>query len=126
MSSIVSDDPILPIEDGYQASLQLPKLSSRPTALIVINDLLAIGAIRGVLDSGLEVPRDISFVSYDDIPMANYLVPRLTTVTKDALRLGRKAFQVLLARIQNPGLPQQQFYSPARLIIRESTGKVPF
>jgi len=114
------------IEDGYQASLQLLKLSSRPTALIAINDLLAIGAVRRVLDSGLEVPKDISFVSYDDIPMSNYLVPRLTTVTKDALALGRKAFQVLLARIQNPDLPRQQFHLPARLIIRESTGHAPF
>lgn len=113
------------IEDGYQASVRLLKLSPRPTAIVTVNDLLAIGAMRGVWDSGLQVPKDISFVSYDDIPMANYLVPRLTTVTKDALALGRKAFQVLLDRIQNPDLPRQQFHLPARLIIRESTGPAP-
>jgi len=57
--------------------------------------------------------------------MANYLLPRLTTVTKDALTSGRKAFEVLLARIQDPGLPRQVIYGRARLIIRESTGPAP-
>ena len=114
------------IEEGYQGAKKLLELKQRPTAIIAVNDLLAIGAIRAAADSGLQIPKDISFVSYDDIPMANYLVPRLTTVTKDALTLGRKAFEVLLARIQNPDLPRQQFYTPARLIIRESTGRAPF
>ncbi len=114
------------IEDGYQASLKLLGLASRPTAIIAINDLLAIGALRAAVDSGLQVPKDVSFVGYDDILMANYLTPRLTTVTKDAQMLGRKAFDVLLARIQNPDLPRQQLYSHAKLIIRESTGPAPF
>jgi LacI family transcriptional regulator len=114
------------IEDGYQASQRLLELPSRPTAIVAINDLLVIGALRAAADHGLQVPKDISFVSYDDIPMANYLLPRLTTVTKDALNSGRKAFEVLLARIQTPELPRQVIHSPARLIIRESTGPAPF
>jgi len=113
------------IEDGYQASLRLLGLAARPTAIISVNDLLAIGAVRAAIDLGLQVPEDISFVSYDDIPMANYLVPRLTTVTKDALTLGRKAFEILLARIQDPDLPRQLILNPARFIIRESTGMAP-
>lgn len=113
------------IEDGYQASLKLIEPASRPTAIIAINDLLAIGALRAAVDSGLQVPKHISFVGYDDIPMANYFAPRLTTVTKDAQTLGSKAFEILLARIQNPDLPRQQVYTPARFIIRESTGPAP-
>jgi LacI family transcriptional regulator len=113
------------IEDGYQAALKLLKLSSRPTAIIAINDLLAISAIRAAADLGLSVPDDLSLVGYDDIPMADYLMPRLTTVTKNALLLGKKAFEMVLARIQNPDLPRQQLHSPARLIIRESTGPAP-
>jgi len=113
------------IADGYQASLKLLELDSRPTAIISVNDLLAIGAVRAAVDLGLQVPKDISFVSYDNIPMADYLVPRLTTVTKDALTLGRKAFEILLARIQDPNLPRQLILSPARFIIRESTGPAP-
>jgi DNA-binding LacI/PurR family transcriptional regulator len=113
------------IEDGYQATLKLLQLASRPTALIAINDLLAIGAVRAAADLKLRVPDDLSLVSYDNIPMANYLVPRLTSVTKDARTLGRKAFELLLARIQEPDLPRQQVHCPARLIIRESTGRAP-
>jgi DNA-binding LacI/PurR family transcriptional regulator len=58
--------------------------------------------------------------------LSSYLVPRLTTVTKDAPALGKKAFELLLARLQNPDLPRQQIHSPAKLIIRESTGPAPF
>jgi LacI family transcriptional regulator len=113
------------VEDGYQASLELLQLPHRPTALIVINDLLAMSALRAASDLGLGVPNDLSLVGFDDIPMANYLVPRLTSVTKDARALGKKAFELLLMRIQTPDLPRQRVHSPARLIIRESTGPAP-
>ncbi len=114
------------IEDGYRAAKKLLELSSRPTVIVAINDLLTIGAVRATADLGLRIPNDLSLVGYDDIPMANYLVPRLTTVSKDALTLGRKAFEVLLARIQNPDLDRQRIHGPSKLIIRESTGPAPF
>jgi len=114
------------IEDGYQASRKLLELTSRPTAIIAINDLLTIGALRAAADLGLRVPNDLSLVGYDNIPMADYLVPRLTTVTKDAYILGKKAFETLLARIQTPNLPRQLIHCPSKLIIRESTGQAPF
>jgi LacI family transcriptional regulator len=114
------------IEEGYQAALQLLKLPARPTALIAINDLLAVGALRAARDLGLNVPTDLSLVGYDDIQMAKYLVPRLTTVSKDSIRVGREAVRQLLARIGQPDLPRQKKSIPPRLIIRESTGPAPF
>jgi LacI family transcriptional regulator len=114
------------IRDGYQATKKLLELKARPTAIITINDLLAIGALRAAADLKLNVPNDLSLVGYDDIPMADYMVPRLTTVTKDAYMLGMQAFEMLMARIQNPGLPRQLIQHPPRLIIRESTGRAPF
>ena len=113
------------IEDGHQAAKKLLALAPRPTAILAINDLLAMGALRAAADLGLHVPNDLSLVGYDNIPMANYLIPRLTTVTKDAYELGKKAFEVLLARIQNPDIPRQQIHNLAKLIIRESTGPAP-
>ncbi|HSL46971.1 MAG TPA: LacI family DNA-binding transcriptional regulator [Anaerolineales bacterium] len=113
------------IEDGYQAARKLLELMPRPTAIIAINDLLIMGALRAAADLGLHVPNDLSLVGYDDIPMANYLVPRLTTVTKDAHALGTKAFEALMARMQNPDLPRQRIHAPAKFIIRESTGRAP-
>lgn len=114
------------IEEGYQAALKLLSLSPRPTAIISINDLLAIGALRAIGDSGLSTPADVSLLSYDDISIASYVVPRLTTVSKDILSLGRRAVQMLLARIQDPDRPYQTEKRPARLIIRESTGPAPY
>jgi DNA-binding LacI/PurR family transcriptional regulator len=114
------------IEDGYQAAKKLLEVSVRPTAIIAVNDLLAIGALRAAKDLALRIPQDLSLVGYDDIPMANYIIPRLTTVSKDAHTLGTKAFEVLMARMQSPDLPRQQIQSPAKFIIRESTGRAPF
>ncbi len=114
------------IEDGYQAALHLLKLPARPTALLAINDLLAIGALRAASDLGLRIPADLSLVGYDDVPLTNYLVPRLTTSSKDMVKVGREAAKMLLARIQDPDRPHQRVDVQARFIIRESTGPAPF
>ncbi|MGZ9223687.1 MAG: LacI family DNA-binding transcriptional regulator [Anaerolineales bacterium] len=114
------------IGDGYQAAKKLLELGERPTAIITINDLLAMGALRAAADLKLHVPDDLSLVGYDNIPMADFLIPRLTTVTKDAYTLGVQAFKMLITRIQNPDLPRQIVQHPPRLIIRESTGPAPF
>ena len=100
-------------------------MHARPTAILAINDLLAIGALRAAADLGLQVPKDVSLVGFDDISIGNYLVPRLTTVTKYTRELGKKAFEVLLTRMQNPDLPRQLILGSAKLIIRESTGPAP-
>jgi LacI family transcriptional regulator, galactose operon repressor len=110
------------IEDSYNATRQLLESPSRPTALLAINDLLAIGALRAIRDLGLDVPQDISLVGYDDIPVAKYLVPRLSTASKDGKEMGRQATRLLLARLQDPDCPPQEIRLPARLILRESTG----
>ena len=113
------------IEDGYQAALQLLKLPERPTALIAINDLLAIGALRAATDLELHIPTDLSLVGFDGIHLSEYLVPRLTTVRKDSIGVGREAVKQLLARISEPDLPRQKASIPPHLVIRESTGLAP-
>lgn len=110
------------IADGYQAAMQLLQLQERPTALIAINDLLAMGAMRAAWDLGLKIPADLSLVGFDDIHMARYLVPPLTTVAKDTVEGGREAVRQLLARIADPDLPRQTARIPSRVLIRESTG----
>jgi len=85
---------------------------------------LAIGVMRAAVDVGLKIPQDLSVVGYDDIPFAKYMVPRLTTVSKNAVGLGREAVKLLLARIQEPDRPQQTINLSPQVIIRESTGPV--
>ncbi len=113
------------LEDGYHAALQLLDMPDRPTAIFALNDLMAIGAMRAAADRGLRVPDDLSLVGADDIPAASYLVPRLTTATKEASLLGREAVHMVLARLKNPALPIQRVHVPARFVIRESTGPAP-
>ncbi len=120
---IVSCGPTL--EDSYQATLQLLQRPNRPTALLAINDLLAVGALRAISDLNLRVPQDISLFGYDDIPLAQYLVPRLSTASKDGTKTGKEAVRLLLARLQQPDLPRQEIHLPARVILRESIGAAP-
>jgi len=122
----VQDDLIIrcgtTIQDGYQAAESLLKRSNKPTAIIAVNDLLAIGAMRAAVDIGLKIPQDLSVVGYDDILLAKFMAPRLTTVSKDAVGVGRAAVKLLLARIQEPDRPRQMLNVSPRVIIRESTG----
>ncbi|MCA9916358.1 MAG: LacI family DNA-binding transcriptional regulator [Anaerolineales bacterium] len=113
------------IEDGYQAAYQLLSQTPRVTAVLAINDLLAIGILRAAADLGIEVPTQLSVVGYDDIPMARYLKPRLTTVSKDPVAAGKEAMRLILARIQEPDRPVQKLPMPIRFIIRETTGPAP-
>ena len=100
-------------------------LRNAASGVIAVNDLLAIGVLRAAADLGLHIPTDVSVVGYDDIATASYLVPRLTTVSRDAQNLGRAAVKLLLARIHDPDRPRRRETRPARLIIRESTGHAP-
>lgn len=112
-------------EDGYKATLNVLRHPNRPTALLIINDLLAIAAMRAAADLGLRIPEDVSIASFDGIPNTYYSIPRLTTVSSNPTEQGRLAMQMMLKRLANPELPQQIIKSGATLIIRESTGPVP-
>ncbi len=113
------------LDDGYQAARDLLSREDRPTALLAINDLLAIAALRAASDLGLRVPQDVSIASFDDIPFARYTVPRLTTVSGQPEQDGRGAVRLLLKRLQEPERPQEMVKSVWKLNVRESTGPVP-
>lgn len=113
------------LEDGYLAAVQLLASDERPTAIVAINDLLALGVLRAASDYGLLVPGDLSVVGFDDIEMARYFTPRLTTASKDAVHMGRVAARLAVARLQYPDAPRQVVEIASHLIIRESTGLAP-
>jgi LacI family transcriptional regulator len=113
------------LEDAYQAAYVLLSGQDRPTALLVINDMLAIAVMRAASDLGLTIPGDLSVAGFDDIPFSSYLLPRLTTVSGKAEDSGRDAVRLLLNRFAEPDLPQQVTTAEVQLIVRESTGPVP-
>ena len=122
----VAIDPVLECsgnflaDGGYQAARLLLGLPEPPTALITANDLMALGALQAIGESGLQAPNDISLVGMDDIPYANFLSPPLTTINLPSYRAGQIGIQMLLdAGQQNAAL--QRIVLPTRLVERSST-----
>ena len=113
------------LEDAYETAFNLLDRPDYPTALLVINDRLAVAVMRAASDLGLSIPGDLSVAGFDDIPFSSYTTPRLTTVSGKAENSGRVAVQLLLNRIKEPDLPQQMTTAEVELIIRESTGPAP-
>jgi LacI family transcriptional regulator len=109
-------------ELGYPPVCALLSRTRDFTAMFCFNDTAAIGAIRAIVDAGLNCPRDISVIGFDDIIVAEYLTPRLTTVRQPLHKMGWTAAQLLVKRIQSPDevYPEEVWFEP-ELIIREST-----
>lgn len=105
--------------EGYEAMEKLISLRARPTAVFAASDVFAIGALKAAKHHGLSVPDDISLCGFDDMDMAAYQEPPLTTIHIDAYRIGRLAAQVALEPI---GSPCRNYCLDSDLIVRASTG----
>jgi DNA-binding LacI/PurR family transcriptional regulator len=109
---------------GYPYGKRLVE-SKRPfTALFAYNDISAIGAIRAFQEAGLQVPRDVSVVGFDDIPGAAFHYPSLTTVRQPLRRMGEIAVEVLIGRIEEEKAYQREIAVQPEIVVRESTGPV--
>lgn len=113
-------------EEGHRASLGLLAGPDRPTAIFTSNDMLAVGVLRAAADLKIAVPQDLAVCGFDDIVLASYVTPRLTTVRIDKYELGRRAADVLFQRMEalhgGAGLDAQQLETfGTELILREST-----
>ncbi|MHC1784586.1 MAG: LacI family DNA-binding transcriptional regulator [Anaerolineaceae bacterium] len=113
------------MQEGYDVFNKMRALKKPPTAFLTYSDLLALGAARAAADQGLEIPRDVSIVGFDDIEIAAFTVPRLTTIRQEKALMGRLAFERIQARIADPSLPTERHILPARLVVRESSGPAP-
>ena len=91
--------------DAYDTTKRLLGRCPELTALFCVSDVMAMGAIRAIHDLGRRVPRDISVVGYDGIPLSRFSVPRLTTVRQDTQQLARQGVDLLLRNLQRPRPP---------------------
>ncbi|GAV38977.1 LacI family DNA-binding transcriptional regulator [Streptomyces acidiscabies] len=110
---------------GYRAGRELAQLGD-VTAVFAANDDMAIGLIRALADAGRRVPEDVSVVGFDDIPVAAYVTPPLTTVRQPFDTVAQEGLKRLVHVIENPGaapLPSGQ--PPVDLVVRDSTGPAP-
>jgi LacI family transcriptional regulator len=109
------------LESGRKAANQLLQGRQLPSAVVAMNDLMAIGLMLTLQNAGIRVPEDVAIVGYDDIPEARIVRPALTTIAHDPADIGRKLAACLFERIGNPDLPGRSLESPTRLIKRAST-----
>jgi LacI family transcriptional regulator len=121
--------PVLPgdlrFEGGLEAGLAVAKLSPRPTAVVAINDLTAVGVMKGLLNSGCRVPEDVSVTGFDKTRLAEYVNPSLTTVDIHRKTLGRIAADAL-HELSGSDTPHGKEYEiGAELIVGGSTGPAP-
>jgi len=107
---------------GYQAMEELLALPQPPTATFIASDEVATGALAALHEQGLSVPDEMAIVGFDDIPVARYLVPSLTTTRLPAYELGLQAADMLINLIQDEEIPERGVLLDTELIIRESCG----
>lgn len=109
-------------ELGYPYGKALLAKNIPFTAVFAYNDISAIGCIRAFQEAGLRVPEDISLVGFDDIAIASFSIPTLTTVRQPLLRMGRMAAETLLNRIQDPSSLLEDIRVEPELVVRRSSG----
>lgn len=113
----------LTAKGGYTAAKALLSLDESPTAIFAFNDLMATGAYRAVRESGLSIPQDISIVGYDDIEIASFLTPTLTTMRQPGFEFGLEAANILVRHLEEGlKLPAQVRRTP-ELVVRNSVSK---
>lgn len=109
-------------ESGRQATHTLLARPQAPSAIFACNDMMAIGALRAAAERGMRVPQDLAVVGYDDIELASFTNPPLTTVQQPKDQIGKTAVRLLLERFVQRDLPPRRELLPSTLIVRGSCG----
>jgi DNA-binding LacI/PurR family transcriptional regulator len=109
-------------EGGARATRRLLQRRRPPTAILYANDLMAIAGLRVARELKLRVPRDVSVIGFDDIPLAEHVQPPLTTIRQDPVAAGAAAARLLLARLRGESTPAPEL-PPAVLVMRESIAR---
>jgi DNA-binding LacI/PurR family transcriptional regulator len=114
------------MEGGMRALLELSSLSDRPTAVLCSNDMTAIGVMREAYDREIKIPEDLSVIGFDDIHLAQFTIPPLTTVQMSQHELSRIAFQALLNEMGEGSSPREHrhYELNTSLVLRRSTALV--
>ncbi|MGH8040565.1 MAG: LacI family DNA-binding transcriptional regulator [Rudaea sp.] len=113
-------------ESGRDVGEQLLTDAQRPSAVFAANDMMAIGCLQALTEGGLRVPSDIALAGFDDIPIARFLSPPLTTVRVNIAALGRRALEQLALRLEHPETPLTAEQQPGcEIVVRNSCSTAP-
>ena len=111
-------------ESAYRASIRLLQTEDPPTAIFACNDLMAVAVMSAALEQEWQVPADLSVVGYDDVRLAAFANPPLTTIAQPKYEMGVVAATMLLERIRAPQAPAQRRVFESSLVTRKSTAPV--
>ncbi|WP_082233455.1 LacI family DNA-binding transcriptional regulator [Halobacillus massiliensis] len=107
-------------EEAYQKTLSLLRKNKSIDGLFCASDLMAIGAMRAAKELNIKIPEELSIIGYDDIPLAKYVSPSLTTISQDKYELGFQSARMLVSMLREKTAPEQSILE-TKLIKREST-----
>ncbi|HEY6940558.1 LacI family DNA-binding transcriptional regulator [Dokdonella sp.] len=111
---------------GHAAGQRIAALAQRPDAVFAANDMMAVGCLIALGERGVRVPGDVALAGFDDVPIARYVSPQLTTVRVRIADLGRAAFERLVAELEAPGTrPVRAEVLPCEIVVRASCGRCP-
>jgi LacI family transcriptional regulator len=110
------------IDGGYQVAAEFIASARPPEAIFIANNLMTLGALRALHETGIEIPGDMAVVGFDDMPWSGELCPPLTAVSQPTYELGQEAVHLLLRRLSMPDAPFRTVTLQTRLIVRESCG----
>ncbi len=117
----------LQVANGFEDSLRILALPTKPTAIMVSNNKLLLGLLQALDERRVLIPKDISVLGFDDYAWNRYFSPSLTAIAQPTYEMGRKAFELLLHILnpgENTGTPERQILLNAELRIRNSTAPV--
>jgi len=109
-------------ESGYEAMMSLLDGGEPPTAVFAMNDVVAIGALQAIQERGLRIPADIAIVGFDDIQLARFTTPPLTTIQAPDIEQGRCAAGMLVDLIEGKPISEPHRWLPTKLVVRGSCG----
>lgn len=113
------------VENAYKAVRNFLDGGNKASAMVATSDLMAIGAIKCLTDHGYRVPEEIEVSGFDDIPMATYYRPSITTIHQPILDMGKTASKMLIAKMEGRGLLEKNIVLPHTIVFRKSTLKSP-
>ena len=108
------------MDGGYKGMMELLKLEKYPSAVFCSNDDMAFGAVKAIREVGLQIPKDMAIMGFDDSLFAEYMTPPLTTIKRPIGDISRQGVELLFQLIEDKGIAIQKIYKPSSLMIRES------
>jgi LacI family transcriptional regulator len=111
-------------QSGMEITHSILRMDPRPTAIFALNDLMALGALRAAAEAGCSVPGELAVVGYDDLEIARFANPPLTTIAQPKKEIGARAIDLLVDRITRKDRSPSRLVLPPELIVRRSTQPV--